>query len=106
MLFLQKRMAAYFMNFNELNEKYKTLQAENKQLKEKIHQLENIISKEQEISNEEIEEITRNNYKTNNADNISDEIKPKHVTKYSPPTQKIALFASLFRGRENVFATR
>ena len=30
----------------------------------------------------------------------------QRITKYSPPGQKIALFRSLFRGREDVYARR
>ncbi|MGM0622101.1 MAG: TOTE conflict system archaeo-eukaryotic primase domain-containing protein, partial [Bacteroidota bacterium] len=95
-----------FMNFNELIEKYRTLQAENQQLKERIQQLENQSGKKPATENEKVEKITRNQPITNNPDIASDEIETKTIDKHSSPADKVNLFKSLFRGREDVFASR
>jgi len=97
-------MAAYFMDFNELTEKYRTLQAENQQLKERIRQLENQTGKKPE--NEKVEQVIRNQPKKNNLAIASVKIVSKSIYKYSSPTDKIKLFKSLFKGRKDVFATR
>ncbi len=94
------------MNFSELTEKYRALQVENIHLKERIQQLENQTGKESATENEKVEQITRNQPKTNNLDIASDEIVTKTIDKYSSPAEKVNLFMSLFKGREDVFATR
>ncbi len=94
------------MNFNELTEKYRTLQAENRQLKERVRLLENQIHNEQETEREEVEEMTSYLYKTENPDILSDVKKTNPIDKQSSPTEKVNLFKLLFRGRKDVFATR
>ncbi len=94
------------MNFNELLKKYRTLQAENQQLKKRIQQLENQTKKKPATENEKVDVITRNPSKTNNPDIASDEIVSKIIDNYSPPAEKVNLFMMLFKGREDVFATR
>ena len=94
------------MNFNELTEKYRALQDENRELKEKVKLLENQIGKKPEVIQKEV----KNN--KNDQDQI---LKPdiplvatKSITigKQSAPTEKIDLYKLLFKGREDVFATR
>ncbi len=94
------------MNFNELIEKYRTLQAENQQLKKRIQQLENQTKKKPATENARVEVITRNQPKTNNPDIASDEIVIQTIDKHSSPIDKIKLFKSLFKGREDIFATK
>jgi len=94
------------MNFNELAEKYRKLQAENRQLKKRIRQFENQIKRKQKAENKEDGEVTRNHYKTKDTDIPSNKIKTKTMDKQSPPAEKVNLFISLFKGREDVFATR
>ncbi len=72
-----------------LLEKYHLLREENEKLKEEINHLHSLLMP----SSGQIPEIT--------------EPLPKgSVNKYSSPEDKIALFRSLFKGREDVFARR
>ncbi len=93
------------MNFNELLILYQTLLAENRQLKEKIKQLESFAENEAGNSGDDKKAIKKSN-KPDNAGGHYQELETKRITRHSSPTQKIELFASLFRGREDVFATR
>ncbi len=93
------------MNFNELMNLYQTLLAENKQLKEKIKQLELLAENENGNSSDDKEGLIKLN-KPDNAESHYQEAKTKRVTKHSSPYQKIELFASLFKGRDDVYATR
>ncbi len=87
------------MNFNELLEKYEALEAENRQLKERIKQL----------------EITTGNDSNTSDDGLGEEAfvetpvgttGPERITRQSSPIEKIDLFISLFKGRTDVYATR
>ena len=93
------------MNFNELLNLYQVLLAENRQLKEKIKRLESVDENENEDSSGD-KELLKKSYKQENIRSRYRKEKAKGVTKQSPPTQKIELFKSLFKGREDVFATR
>ncbi len=97
---------AIFMNFKELIEKYHTLQAENRQLKEKLQQLENPVGKKFKTESDEDYRNTENYHNTENPDIPSGEIKAKVIDKQSSPAEKVELFSSIFRGREDVFANR
>lgn len=90
------------MNFDELLNQYQALLEENKQLVEKIKQLEALVENKYGYSSNDKEAYK----KSDNAETHHKEGKTKPVTKYSPSTQKIELFKSLFAGRTDVFATR
>ncbi|MFW6246362.1 MAG: TOTE conflict system archaeo-eukaryotic primase domain-containing protein, partial [Tangfeifania sp.] len=93
------------MNFNELLSLYQKMLAENRQLKEKIKQLESLAENEVGNFGDDKKTIEKSN-KPDIAESHSQKIQTKRITKHSSPSQKIELFASLFRGREDVFATR
>jgi hypothetical protein len=94
------------MNFNELTEKYKALLSENKNLKDKIKHLENQLSKNTEVAQGGAKKIIKDRSQLIKPTVPADVTKSKHITKLSSPKQKINLFKSLFKGREDVFATR
>lgn len=94
------------MNFNELEERYRTLQAVNKQLKARIRQLENQTGKKTATENEKVEQVIENQPETNYLDIAPVKIVSKAINKHSPPAKKVNLFMSLFKSREDVFATR
>jgi superfamily II DNA or RNA helicase len=94
------------MEQKELSEKYKALLNENMQLKARIKQLEMLAGNEYGNSDEDKEAVIKNSSKPDKTESYREEIKTKRITKHSLPTQKIELFASLFRGRDDVFATR
>jgi len=71
------------MEYNELFEKYRKLLEENQRLK-------NDVQASIEV----------------NAIQLVEVIKPGHVTNSSSPEDKINLFMSLFRGRDDVYAKR
>ncbi len=92
------------MDFKELLEKYQLLQNENNLLKEEIKSLKLQLGiPEQrgipfEFSEQEsMPEMIK-------AD--CDEVKITDINNLSTPTEKIKLFMSLFRGREDVYAKR
>lgn len=94
------------MNFNELTEKYKALLSENKKLKEKIKLLENQMGKKTEVEKEAVKKIITDRNQIIKSEIPPDATKSKVVDKQSSPSEKINLFKSLFKGREDVFATR
>jgi superfamily II DNA or RNA helicase len=94
------------MNFNELTEKYRVLLTENKKLKEKIKLLENQMGKKPEVGKEGAEKIISDRNQIIKSEIPADATKAKIIDKQSSPSEKIELFKSLFKGREDVFATR
>lgn len=76
-------------DYQILFEKYNLLCDENKKLKEEIKHLHSLLT----LSDGQIPEI-------------SEPLKKGSVNKYSSPEDKIVLFRSLFKGREDVFARR
>ncbi len=94
------------MNYYELAEKYRALQDENRRLKEKIELLENQTEKKSEITNEKAEEFLNDQNQIIKSEIPTEATKSKTIDKQSFPTEKINLFKSLFKGREDVFATR
>lgn len=94
------------MDFGELLKKYQTLQVENKQLKKRIEQLE---TKTETNSDKSyfIADTTDNEYDRVDKLNESTVVrKGKTVDKLSEPRDKINLFISLFKGRDDVYAER
>ena len=94
------------MNFNELIEKYRALQDENRKLKEKIKLLENQIGEKLGATKEEVENEKNDQDQIIKPDIPLVAIKSITISKQSSPTEKIDLYKSLFKGREDVFATR
>lgn len=93
------------MNFNELLNLNQTLLAENRLLKGKIKQLESLAENENGNYSDDKEALEILN-ESDNAGSHYQEGNTKRISKHSQPTQKIELFTSLFKGREDVFATR
>lgn len=100
------------MNFNELLEKYQQLLIENNRLKEEIKGLKAQygLIEPQDVS---IVEIDTREYKTreckseiNTAADAEVNISTPAINNLSDPKQKIKLFMSLFKGREDVYAKR
>ena len=95
------------VNHNELHIKYQALLAENTCLKTEIKQL------KAQLGITELQETVVNEIKTNHAqtqtaekhNNSSKEFNSK-LNKYSGNKEKIDLFMSLFRGRDDVYAKR
>jgi hypothetical protein len=94
------------MNFNELTEKYRALQDENRKLKEKIKLLENQIGEKLGATKEEVENDKNDQDQIIKPDIPLVAIKSTTISKQSSPTEKIDLYKLLFKGREDVFATR
>jgi hypothetical protein len=94
------------MDFQELSKRYRALQDENRKLKEKIKLLKNQIGKKPEVFEEGVEEIINDQDQIIKSEIPTEAAKSKTIDKQSSPTEKINLFKSLFKGREDVFATR
>lgn len=92
------------MDFDELLEKYRLLQEENKELKEKIQQLQTPISPDLPNILIAKEDFDKHDYKTPQEPETY--INTKSVDKFSSTIEKIELFMSLFKGRDDVFAKR
>jgi len=86
------------MKFDELYEKYKLLEEENKRLKAEIQQLSSkLIASKTEAYCVDIVTMPRTE--------ILEQF-DKSITKNSPSKEKIELFQSLFKGRADVCAKR
>jgi superfamily II DNA or RNA helicase len=94
------------MDLQELSEKYRVLQTENRRLKEKIKQLESQTEKKSRVANEKTEEFINDQDQIIKSEIPTEAAKSKTIDKQFSPTEKINLFKSLFKGREDVFATR
>ncbi|HDR50597.1 MAG TPA: helicase, partial [Mariniphaga anaerophila] len=94
------------MDLQELSEKYRALQEENRKLKERIEQLESQARRKPGIRVDEVEKCITDTDQKSNPDDPAEVIKSNTIDKQSSPTEKIELFASLFKGREDIFATR
>jgi len=98
------------MNYEELLQKYSALLRENQKLQNEIKALKEqfgIIERSVE-SNSLAEQsvIGHISFLDNIEAEISENPQPVIFSKYSDPMEKIRLFRSLFRGREDVFAKR
>ncbi len=92
------------MDFDELFRKYQALQVENKQLKNRIEQLE---TKAETNLGKSYDSADSTYKKHDRADKLNETtVERKPVDKYSKPNGKVDLFMSLFKGREDVFAER
>ena len=89
-----------------LSEKYRVLLIENRQLKEKIKQLELQLGIKSEVTNDDVEKGITDKDQTSHPDISAEVTKANSTDKQSSPIDKIKLFKSLFAGREDVFATR
>jgi superfamily II DNA or RNA helicase len=94
------------MDLQKLSEKCRMLQSENRRLKEKIKLLEKQIRKDTGYAINEVGEIIIDWNQTIKSDDAKEATKTKTIDKRSSPNEKIHLFKSLFKGREDVFATR
>ena len=90
------------MDYSDLFKKYLALLAENKQLKEKLCQLETEYGiKHTNTKNDNHDSITINKEKKQEYKSLNNAL-----TKYSPSGEKVDLFMSLFKGRMDVYAVR
>lgn len=97
------------MNFAELLEKYNSLLWENQKLQNEISRLKEQLTKTKE-SEEPILKVSDSGSGQlsflGNLESAEEKLQPIIISKYSDPLEKIRLFRSLFRGREDVFAKR
>jgi hypothetical protein len=94
------------MNFDELLEKYRELQKENRLLKERIKLFESQICSDADYSDAYIKGLPDNSDKTGKQDEVTEEKNITSINNYSSPSGKIDLFMSLFTGRDDVYAKR
>jgi hypothetical protein len=94
------------MDWNELTEKYRALQVENDLLKDRIKYLEKQVGIDSDNPNCDTEAFTEKQSAPCSQDQPYTEIITKPFNKYASPTEKIDLFLSFFRGRNDVFAKR
>ena len=102
------------MNFDELFAKYQTLQRENRELRKEVSALkgeQNQLEKEVDKSLEQFEAFRYS--QTAMFDNLDSGYLVENkagsdpgINKYSSPQEKIQVFRSLFRGRDDVYAKR
>lgn len=97
------------MNSTELLEKYNCLLMENQKLQKEISRLKEQLSKTKQpegfpinVSDSEVGQLSF----LNHLEKTEEKLQPVNVNKYSDSVQKVQLFRSLFRGREDVFAKR
>ena len=89
-------------DFNEIQKKYRALQLENIQLKEEIERLRQQLGIVENYLDEPSEEIVIPPI----FEPIPEEAVTSAITQNSTPSEKIQLFLSLFKGRDDVFARR
>ncbi len=97
------------MDYNELLEKYYAIQRENHLLREEIKRLKLQVGipEQQGIPFEFSEQKLMPEMIKADCDEIKiDEVKITAINNWSTPTEKIKLFMSLFRGRDDVYAKR
>jgi superfamily II DNA or RNA helicase len=94
------------MNLQELSEKCRVLQVENRKLKERIKQLELQAGINPEAANDEVVRDITDKDQASKTDDTAEVTQTKSIYKQSSPADKVNLFKSLFRGRKDVFATR
>ena len=85
-------------NYKELYEKFKILKEENKRLKDEVELLRKILSKEESKTNSSTDFTLVKETSLDQNDNI--------ITMNSTSKEKIKLFMSLFKGRDDVCAKR
>ena len=86
------------LNYKELYEKYKTLEEENKRLRDEVELLRKILSKEESETDSFTDFIIVKETSLDQDDNL--------ITMNSTSREKIQLFMSLFKGRSDVCAKR
>ena len=89
----------------DLHKRIEALESENRFLREENKQLRKILGLPLEDSDPEKSVISPIDFAENKANNELFGANPS-INKHSPPEEKIALFMSLFCGREDVFAKR
>lgn len=93
------------MNFEELLEKYQTLLVENNNLKEEIKRLKAQLGTEELlVDSDEIFEY-KSDSETLEQESV-DQVFTSEIDNMSDPMEKIKLFMSLFKGRDDVYAKR
>lgn len=98
-------MPEHFGDFDALLEKYQALLTENGHLKEEIRNLRAKLGiLEPAVPSCDIPSIEPNSQEI--VQEPADEILPTGITNFSPTQEKIGLFMSLFKGRDDVFAVR
>ena len=101
------------MNFTELLEKYQAVVAENNSLKEELKKL------KEQLSNSDCQAVSGAIYDKSQLTggfpssgsellnhDAEDEALSANINKLSDPNEKIKLFMSLFKGRDDVYAKR
>ena len=94
------------MDFDELLNKYLLLKEENQMLKKTIERLKSEHDSGLEASKNNSLLIEEQPVDINILSEISDKEAKEIVNKYSSATEKIELYISLFRGREDIYAKR
>lgn len=98
------------MNYSELLREYKSLLRENQQLQSEIGQLKEQLKAAKKSNETSINQVdpgfSQLSFLNNIELDLADKPQPANVSKYSEPLEKVRLFRSLFRGREDVFAKR
>jgi hypothetical protein len=89
------------MDNNEIFDKYQILLEENEKLKRENEELKRLLRLTETCSN--IDEQVLSNTESSSEDQISGVC---HITNISSAEDKVRLFASLFRGRDDVYAKR
>ncbi|HVJ48096.1 TOTE conflict system archaeo-eukaryotic primase domain-containing protein [Desulfitobacterium sp.] len=100
------------MNFVELFQKYNSLLRENQKLQNEISRLKEQLNKIKQPDDTNLNvdvadsKIGQLSFLSNLETAIEEKLQPINVNKYSDSMEKVQLFRSLFRGREDVFAKR
>lgn len=94
------------MDFDKLLRKYQALQVENKQLKKRIEQLETKTETEVGKSYKLLDLTDEKHGSSDKPNESTSGRESKTVDKFSKPGDKINLFMSLFKGRDDVYAER
>lgn len=98
------------MNFDELLQKYNSLLKENQELQNEISGLKEQLNKAKHPDETFLRLADSGSGQLSFLNNLEtafeEKLQPATVSKYSDPMEKVRLFRSLFRGREDVFAKR
>ena len=98
------------MNFTELLQKYNSLLKENQELQNEIGRLKEQLNKAKQPDENFLRLADSGSGQLSFLSNLEtvfeEKRQPVTVSKYSGPMEKVRLFRSLFRGREDVFARR
>jgi hypothetical protein len=94
------------MNFDELLKKYLLLEKENQMLRKTVERLKSLHDSDLQESNIDFLHIEQQAIANTNKSEIPKNEAKKIVNKHSSSIEKIELFMSLFKGREDVYAKR